>query len=253
MPEYEYTRILKELGCEKTTEKFGDDFFLGLGAESLDVMDASNYEGARIIHDLNEPINPDLYASFDTVLDGGTLEHVFHFPNSIRSCMELVKPGGHLILMTPWHNYSGHGFYQFSPELFYNILSPDNGYIIESMMIVSDGYWYGIKNPAEVRSRIEISTTDSVDLYIIAKRTNSEKIFRTWPQQSDYSAAWSQGSYGKSNQDTVKTFKDTMIGYFPALGRVQAKWRQFKARRLMCPARNPGMVRICRSHDIPCR
>ncbi|GHV03646.1 hypothetical protein AGMMS50229_03290 [Campylobacterota bacterium] len=42
--------------------------------------------------------------------------------------MELVKTGGHLILGTPIDNYYGHGFYQFSPELFFSLLDRDNGF-----------------------------------------------------------------------------------------------------------------------------
>lgn len=252
MADHDYTGMLKELGHERTVPTYADDFFQGLGAASLEVMDASPYEGAEVIHDLNEPIGPELHAGFDTVIDGGTLEHVFHFPNSIRTCMELVKPGGHLILMTPWHNYSGHGFYQFSPELFYNILSPANGYVIERMLMVSEGYWYGIRNPSEIQRRIEVSTADSIDLYIIAKRTGSGKIFQSWPQQSDYSAAWKQGSYGQVSQGSSKTLKDEITGRLPFLENLQSKWRRLKARRLLSPAKNPGMVRLCRSHEIPC-
>jgi len=251
MSDHDYTKILKELGHKKTVSTYADNFFEGLGASSLEVMDASDYEGADVIHDLNEPIGPELRSSYDTVIDGGTLEHVFHFPNSIRTCMELVKPGGHLILMTPWHNYSGHGFYQFSPELFYSILSPANGYIIERMLMVSQGYWYSIRNPSEIQRRIEVSTAESIDLYIIAKRTGSEEIFKAWPQQSDYSAAWKQGSYGQANHSPSKMLKEKLTGQFPVLETLQSKWRRFKARRLLSPAKNPGMARLCRSHEIP--
>jgi hypothetical protein len=252
MGDRDYNRILNELGRSRTIPTYGDDFFQGLGAGSLEVMDASPYEGADVIHDLNEPIGPELHSRFDTVIDGGTLEHVFHFPNSIRTCMELVKTGGHLILMTPWHNYSGHGFYQFSPELFYNILSPANGYVMERMLMVSEGYWYGIRNPSEIQRRIEVSTADSIDLYIIAKRTGSGSIFQTWPQQSDYSAAWKQGSYGHSSKKASRTFKDEITSRSPFLESLQSKWRRHKAGRLLSPAKNPGMIRLCRSHEIPC-
>jgi 2-polyprenyl-3-methyl-5-hydroxy-6-metoxy-1,4-benzoquinol methylase len=57
------------------------------------------------------------------VFDGGTLEHIFDYPTAIKNCMKMVKPGGHLLLTTPANNWFGHGFYQFSPELFYSFVS----------------------------------------------------------------------------------------------------------------------------------
>jgi SAM-dependent methyltransferase len=251
MTSSEYSAILNELGVTQTEETYGDDFFHGLGASILEIMDASGYEGAALIHDLNIPIGPEHHSSFDTVIDGGTLEHVFHFPNSIKNCMDLVKPGGNLILMTPWHNYSGHGFYQFSPELFYNILSPANGYIVERMLIVSKGYWYEVRNPSDIKRRIQIASPDAIDLFIRAKRTGSERIFQTWPQQSDYSAAWEQGSYDTSSNPTSGTLKSKLVDRIAILQRLQQKWRRLKLQRSLSPSSNPGMVRLCRSQEIP--
>src|SRR2546426_12315194 len=59
--------------------RFGDysDQFLSdvLGVSSLTIVDASPYEGANRIHDLNQPIPEDLRERFDTVIDSGSLEH----------------------------------------------------------------------------------------------------------------------------------------------------------------------------------
>src|SRR5437588_1617953 len=53
------------------------------GATDVLSLDASDYEGASIVHDMNQPI-PDRYkGQFDFVDDGGTLEHVFNFPTAI--------------------------------------------------------------------------------------------------------------------------------------------------------------------------
>jgi hypothetical protein len=251
MTPHEYTTILENLGVKQTEKIYGDDFFRGLGVDKLSIMDASNYEGAEVIHDLNTPIGTELRSSFDTVIDGGTLEHVFHFPNSIKNCMELVKLGGHLILMTPWHNHSGHGFYQFSPELFYNILCPTNGYTIERMLIVTEGYWYSIRNPADIKRRVELSTNDPIDIYVLAKRINSNEIFEKWPQQSDYSDAWKQGSYGDTNSKASESLKTNLVNKLPFLQELQSRWRRLKSRRAISPSKNPGLVKICKSREIP--
>jgi 2-polyprenyl-3-methyl-5-hydroxy-6-metoxy-1,4-benzoquinol methylase len=73
-------------------------------------IDASDYENATYVHDLNVPIPDHLKGQFDLVDDGGTLEHVFNFPVALRNCMEMVKVGGHLLLNVPTNNFVGHGF-----------------------------------------------------------------------------------------------------------------------------------------------
>src|SRR5262245_45583653 len=78
------------------------DKLLGvLGAETLDSIDYADYEAATVVHDMNTPIFQELACSYDLVLDGGSLEHIFNFPVAIRNCMEMVKIGGHLIIQTP--------------------------------------------------------------------------------------------------------------------------------------------------------
>jgi hypothetical protein len=58
-------------------------FARALGAKNASAMDVSNYEGAAILHDLNQPVPPALEECFDVVIDGGSLEHVFNFPVAI--------------------------------------------------------------------------------------------------------------------------------------------------------------------------
>jgi len=92
---------------------YADDFFRSLGATKLSAIDASSYEGADIIYNLNEPPPDLLLNSFDCLVDGGTLEHVFDFPTAYKNCLRLIRPGGHFILCNMANNCMGHGFYQF--------------------------------------------------------------------------------------------------------------------------------------------
>ena len=251
MSEKSYSTFLKSFGARASLSEYADEFFHALGAKPLISMDASNYEGAAIVHDMNELVAAEHHATFDTVIDGGTLEHVFNFPNAIRNCMEMVKPGGQLVLMTPWHNYSGHGFYQFSPELIHNTLSEENGYRIEKMLIVAEGSWYSVKNPSELKRRIEISTRDPVLLYVTARRIADQPIFLCWPQQSDYSAAWERGDYTMSTPEQMTSIKSRLVKNFSLLEKLQFKWQNVKSKRSISLNRNPGFVRICASHQIP--
>src|SRR5947207_2246355 len=79
MPARLYETHLKALRVDQRQHDYADDFFRGLGATSIDFLDASNYEGANVVHDLNQPIATQLATAYDCVFDGGALEHVFNF------------------------------------------------------------------------------------------------------------------------------------------------------------------------------
>jgi len=184
-----------------------DPFFRILGAKNVSALDYSDFEDADVIHDLNLPIGPDLRERFDVVIDGGLLEHVFNFPTAIKNCMEMVKVGGRLILLTPANNFFGHGFYQFSPELFFRVLDKSNGFVVERMYAAEEdtegssflgrayrwermGPFYDVADPAKQHARVLLRNKFPVLLHIQARRIHNGPIFHSFPQQSDYTATW---------------------------------------------------------------
>ena len=76
-----------------------------------------------MIHDLNLPVPPELHERYDLIIDGGTLEHVFHVPIAMENCMKMTKTGGHVVIITNINNLVGHGFYHFSPDFFFRAFS----------------------------------------------------------------------------------------------------------------------------------
>src|SRR4051812_12920511 len=60
------------------TALFADEFFRLLGAQETTSVDRSDFEGATLLHDLNDPFPERLRNHFDLVVDGGTLEHIFN-------------------------------------------------------------------------------------------------------------------------------------------------------------------------------
>src|SRR5437867_3957392 len=53
--------------------KFAEPCFQVLGCKQIYSLDASDFEGATFVHDLNRPLPAELKERFDTVFDGGTL------------------------------------------------------------------------------------------------------------------------------------------------------------------------------------
>jgi hypothetical protein len=186
--------------------KFAEPVFKSLGAPMVHSLDFSAYEGASLVHDLNKPIGPELRERFDTVYDGGTLEHVFQFPTALKNAMEMVRVGGHLFIHTVTNNYCGHGFYQFSPELFFRALSEANGYEVGHMVLHAMGpygRWYEVSNPEQIRDRVELITMVPVQLLIQAKRTRQTAIFEKPPQQGDFVARWDDSAAPKPSNVPV--------------------------------------------------
>ena len=173
---------------------FSEPFFDALGAERVDSVDATDYEGASFVHDLNcaLPQMPELM--YDAVIDGGTLEHVFNFPTALRTSMNAVKIGGRFFAITQCNNAMGHGFYQLSPELYFRAFCPDNGFVLENMFMAEGSFgmvpWYSVADPLQVNHRVELVNDVQTYLLVIARRVAMASIFKSWPQQSDYAAAW---------------------------------------------------------------
>jgi len=208
------------------TTVFGDyaDGFLKtfLDVDTLDTLDHSTYEGATIAHDLNQPLPATRHEHYDAVIDSGTLEHVFNVPVALASCMQLVKRGGTLFLSTPANNMCGHGFYQFSPELFFRVFSEDNGFTLTKMTLVTHPFpgaelserqiAYEVSDPAEVGARAPLMTSTPAFLMIEARRETIVPIFAAPPLQSDYVAKWTGDGAPAARTGLKSLFKQLPLG-----------------------------------------
>ncbi len=114
---------------------FCEPLFRFLGTRRIDSIDNSSYEGASIAHDMNQPIPDRLKSSYTAVIDSGCLEHIFNFPVAMSNCMQMLAVGGKFLGITIGNNYMGHGFYQFSPELFFRVFDRENGFEMERMIL----------------------------------------------------------------------------------------------------------------------
>ncbi|HEY5748467.1 MAG TPA: hypothetical protein VIU12_20495 [Chryseolinea sp.] len=163
-----------------------------LGAQLVESFDASSYENATHLWDMNTPVSSEFHDRYSLVLDGGTLEHVFNFPNAISSAMRMVRKDGHLIVCVPADGMFGHGFYQFSAELLYSLFSPSNGYNVAKMFIFQDyarAPIYEVISPAALQQRNKLCSNMPALLYAICKRIGDVPD-KLEVMQSDYVNAW---------------------------------------------------------------
>jgi hypothetical protein len=164
-----------------------------LGATRIESIDKSDYEQATILHDMNQPIPNRLKRSFSLLLESGSLEHIFNFPQAMKNCMEMVSVGGHFVGITVANNLMGHGFYQFSPELYYRVLSPENGFQVENMWLSETrrgARWYRVTDPKTLGYRVELANMRPTYMITVARRVGDTEIFKATPQQSDYMVRW---------------------------------------------------------------
>lgn len=196
----------KEINEVQFKDNYSEPLLELLGAKKIDSMDCSPYEKASIIHDLNIPISNELKNRYTAIIDGGTIEHVFNFPVAIKNCMNALKVGGHYIGISPTNNFMGHGFYQFSPELYFRTFSDNNGFKIKKMLLnISAGEhidWYEISDPKIVGSRVSLINNFPICLMLIAEKVAEKNVFETPPQQIEYATIWNEHKALSKNKST---------------------------------------------------
>jgi len=173
---------------------YAEKLFEFLEAEEIVAVDNSDYEGAAIVADLNRPIAGTLKNRFTAVFDGGCLEHIFNFPQAIKNCMEMLRAGGHFLAVTPANNFCGHGFYQFSPELFFRTFSDSNGFVLRAVLTKEKNTWFRVLDPKEFGSRVELQNNRPTYLFVLAKKIADREAFLQPPQQGDYVRLWEASS-----------------------------------------------------------
>lgn len=181
--------------------------------ESLECLDFSSFEGAEIIHDLNFPINSN-DKQYDTILDFGTSEHVFNVTQCLFNIIKLTKINGSIIHCLPANNNCGHGFWQFSPELFFNLYREKNGFSNTEVFLINlhdQTFWYEV-NIQKQGERLEINSSEP--LYLIVKTTKKNVVNFKSINQSDYEYQWNDNKLNKPQKSSIsikiKKIKDSI-------------------------------------------
>ncbi|WP_291325421.1 hypothetical protein [Desulfovibrio sp. UCD-KL4C] len=156
-------------------------FFKELGFSKVSALDISNFEGAEYIFDLNETVPDYMHDKFDFIYDGGTLEHIFNIPAALSNGVAMLKKGGIIFHHSPMNNWVNHGFYQFSPTLFFDYYMA-NGFANCSLFLFKeDG---GVKRfgPRDMIPS-EYYEINTLLAFVAQKISNNNPVI---PQQSAY-------------------------------------------------------------------
>ncbi len=188
--------------CERLQDLAGADnycepLFRLLGATDVSSMDMSAFEGADIVHDLNRPVDDVFHEAFDTIFDGGTLEHVFDFPAAIANVKSMLRVGGLFLAATTANNFLGHGFYQFSPELMWRVFGSGSGFeVVKMLLCEATGMPTMVEapDPAALQRRVEIMVTKAPTYLMVAARKLAHTSLPRKLQQSDYESQWREAA-----------------------------------------------------------
>jgi hypothetical protein len=185
--------------------------FRYLGSQSVVSLDASSYEGAEIIHDLNTPVPNELLSRFDTIFDGGTIEHVFNVPMAFANVKRMLKSDGLFLSVNGANNQLGHGFYQFSPELMWRLFSNEAGFqveLLQTVVVSDDPRPVHMPDPAVVGQRQEVGATSGPTYILVAARKIADSDFSRIPQQSDYARVWKAAASDAASSGPISDRKD---------------------------------------------
>lgn len=177
--------------------------FLNLsGFKVSRAMDASDFEGADIVHDLNLPIPEHLQDATSFFYDGGTLEHVFDVATSFKNAFDLLQVGGIALFAPPANNHCGHGFYQFSPEFFFRVLGANGFDSIHVYLVTTNPpvRWLKCVDPYHAGRRYQFYSGEPLQLIAIARKAERLQSL-VLPQQSDYAeSAWHETEQGRERR-----------------------------------------------------
>lgn len=147
-------RILKNFGMERL--------------HSIDLFD----KRADINHDMNLPMHESFRNRFATIIDIGSMEHVFDTRQCLDNLFKMLMPGGRLMLHTPCCGFLDHGFFTFSPECIIESLRV-NGFDIEFLTFSLEPECFEIEKPIPGQD---------VLMWCVARKVKEEEKF-VIPQQ----------------------------------------------------------------------
>jgi len=171
-----------------------ETFFKDIGFTTIDSIDCNNYEEATIIHNLNYPVS-NTTKKYNFIYDGGTIEHIYNAPQVCENIINLLEIGGIFCSITCNNNFSGHGFYQYSPEFFISSFQPKYGMKIEMLYLAQQDTdfhtWVNVNYLSDFifgRNTTSFDTNKPVYIITVARKifTERKSLLTNCPNQYSY-------------------------------------------------------------------
>ena len=176
---------------------FGDfnQLLLSKGIKDFETLDFFD-EKATFQHDLNLPVPKKLINRYNTLIDIGSIEHVFDTKQVLESYTKMVRVGGILFIHTPVNGYFQHGLYTFNPDVLTNALVLNGFKIIYLKYSTVKGTL--IKDP---------SLGKNVTLWLVAKKVRNADKFVIPQESQDYSEEYWKVSWKERRKKQPNFFE----------------------------------------------
>jgi len=191
-------------------ERFISDrtFFDALGVQEVQAIDISDYEGAEIVLNLNEPLADEYENTAEAIVGGSTLDNVFDPAQYLRNMARMLKPGGRLIEVNHINNHL-RPYVMPSPSWYYdyfvvNKFEDCKIYIIEHSNAV---HAYGLMvgyNPDQQVGWGLIDNFDCDENYVVTAIVIAEK-----GEHSTFEKTPTQDSY--RNEEEINKYNENLL------------------------------------------
>jgi hypothetical protein len=206
--------LRSKLGKPVAPSPYCEPVLLALGAASVDSLDVSDYENATIVVDLGKPCC--LNQRFDTIIDFGSLEHIFDAATAFRNLVDLCGIGGRIMHLLPVNNLNGHGFWQFSSDLIHSLYCGRNGFGDTKVYYASSidpRTWYEMPT-AKAGVRVEIVSMEPIILLSVTRKIVD--VAEIEVSQPFYAPAWQSGDVSLAAKDGMSaSFRARVAAILP--------------------------------------
>jgi hypothetical protein len=150
--------------------------------ETLDFFD----NRATFKYDLNLPIPKNLNNKYKTLIDIGSIEHIFDTKEVLKNYIKMLKIEGILFIHTPINGYFQHGLYTFNPDLLVDAMKLNGFKIVYKKYSTVKGTQ--IKDPLLGKN---------VLIWLVAKKMKNITKFIPPQQVSEYSEEYWESDWKK--------------------------------------------------------
>jgi len=225
----------------------------------VDSIDFSGYQGSTYVGDLGEQLpthlNESMSKKYDLVIDFGTIEHIYNVPIALFNASTFLNKNGLIIHALVSNNWVNHGFYQFSPDLFYTLYSQKNGYCDTEVFLVNcndDKNFYKVNKTVGSKRATTESTSEA---YVLVKSTiGSAGFSHSKIYQTDWLPKWnpnSQLTVAVKSKNNIREYKKLLGARFKYIRSLYVilyeywYWKRLKLFRLEKINRmNPNLQKI---------
>ena len=171
---------------------YSETFFRSIGFHNVNSIDNSDYEKPTFKHNLNLPILDEFKNKYDYIYDGGTTEHLFNIPQVFENIIDMLNIDGLFVSVTCNNNFSGHGMYQFSPEIYLSSFCKKYGMEVLELYISelnsSNCKWINVNSYNGHRNTTKFNSNLETYIIIIARKISNTRqyLLQNPPNQYSY-------------------------------------------------------------------